>query len=371
MTRPRSTYEYGPQAVASSNGAFRLEHAVAGQRTLTLSREARPCWSLSTGGVSPKQLFVSDDGRSAVLDAADRLTFRSEEGHVIGALSLLDLVRAGERPSATTDGSPVVVSTAGPSWDDFVAASFLPLDGSTPFVVRGRGSPPLVIEPSTMSSVRRSDEELRAALSARAPEVLREAVAALGQRGSRRGTQGEPWRLAATGWARVAGETDAQGAVPHLQALASLDMQVTGEVWLGWYPQPRDRIKISRFAPDPLRQASCTALLRLGHAPPDRAAVQLARREGWFCTRWVEFPIPAGRTEALSKLSPGLLPSELLELVGPPTHVEAGETRVVWSYDHLGAEGPRSVAVSWGKKGAEEISRSDSIPGASVRGRVA
>lgn len=367
MTRPRSTYQYGPQTVASSDGAFRFEHALDGERTLALFREGALCWRLGAGPISPKQLFVADDGRSAVLDSADRLTFRSHDGSVLGARSALEL--AGDAAPGATKGSPT--PTAGPSWDDYLAASFLPFDGSTFFVVSGRGAPPFAIDPSTGAPAQLSLEQLQRALCARAPQVLQAAVEALKPQRTREMFHGEPWRMAAAGWARVAGETNAQAAVCALELLANLDLVATASTSLLCYPRPRDRIRVNHYALDCVRQATCVALLRMGHVAPPRAVLQLSSREGWFRTSWTEFPVPADRTKALSKIPVGVSPSALVDLVGPPTLIELAKSRIVWSYDYLAPEGPRSVAVHWGRTGAQEVTAPVPIPAPSLLGRVA
>src|SRR5262245_53355361 len=141
MTRQRSTYTYGAQTVSSVRGDFRLESSGGAAGTVTLLRDGDVSWSAPMAR-SSKQIFVADDGTSAVLDAADTLTFRAADGALIGEASLLDLASA-----------PVMRSTAGPSWEDYVAATFVANGTSTAFIVSGRDVPPFAIDPSTLSRV--------------------------------------------------------------------------------------------------------------------------------------------------------------------------------------------------------------------------
>ena len=94
-----------------------------------------------------------------------------------------------------------------------------------------------------------------------------------------------------------------------------------GSIRLDLDVQPRDEIRVDRFALDPLRQANHVALLRMGHAAPESTVMQLARRKGWFRSDWMEFPRPMEWADALSRVSSGTMPSNLLDLTGAPTHI--------------------------------------------------
>lgn len=370
MTRPRSTYFYGSQSVLSDSAQFRIVHD-ADERTLSLLHEDAVSWCVPLT-LSLKQVFVSDDGLCATLDAADTLAMRGRDGQLVGQASLLDLA-CGNWRTGEVAGSSVQHSSAGPIWEDFLAASFERFDSLNLFVASGRGESTLVIDPATMSRVPVNPDAVHRALRSRAPRRLSAAVNAMRDRPTSKHPffHGEPWRLAAVGWARVAGETDARNAVPHLKSLAVQPMHVDGMTWLGWYPQPRDAIKVNRYALDPLRQATLIALLRLGAAPPPVPAVQLARRESWFRTRWLELPVPEDLTTALQDVSSGATPSELVDRVGPPTHVAQEDGRVAWSYDFQSADGGRTTEVRWSRTGADIVTEAGPIPTASPGGRVA
>jgi hypothetical protein len=239
MTRPRMTYEYAAQVVCE--GPWRLE---ARGHSLELFKAGEPLWRHSTAG-STQQAFVSDDGRAAVLDAADHLTFREPTGRVMAEGSLLDLACPGWRRDRE-GGSPVRSSTAGPKWERFLAATFLPASESADFVVCGRGVEPFSLNPASMARTDTAPNQLRDLLRTRAPEVLRRALDALRSQTPGTGLHGEPWRFAAVGWARVAGAVDAQEAAPILTSLASLALCVDGVTTLLRCPCPKDDIDVRR-----------------------------------------------------------------------------------------------------------------------------
>lgn len=373
MTRPRSTYVYDPQSVMSPDGAARLVHAREDHSTLALFLDEAQRWSTPVDRPSPKQLFVADDGTSAVLDAADLLSFRDPDGQLLGETSLIEAVGDGHggRRRDGSDDSPVGMTTAGDVWDDYLAGSFLQFEASTHFIISGRGATPLVFDPTTLSRVDLSARQIHDAQRSRAPQVLAEAANALAGPPANEWRGHEPWRMAAVGWARVAGETGAPDAVASLETLARLDMVIAGMTHMPAFPQPKDPIRVNRYALDPLRQAVHIALLRMGRAPPPGPVMQLARRRGVLAHDWVEYPTPTDWIEALQRVSAGIMPTALVDLVGPPTHVATSQDRVVWSYDFLEADGAKSMDVRWGKKGAEAVSHAGPIPVASPRGRLA
>jgi hypothetical protein len=369
MTRPRSTYTYDDQVV--TEGAWRVEFRQTGAFSWSIEsfHDGAPVWRESSK-FSAQQLFVSDDGRTAVLDAADQLTFRLPDGRITGHGSLLEVVCPGwQRESSGGGGLPVRWSTAGPFWEPYLAATFVP--GAPDFVVSGRGVPPFAIDPTSLARTTFDGADLCEVLRRRAPEVLRAALGMLNANKPNILHHGTPWRFAAVGWARVAGETGAHEAVPTLRALAQFDVTTEGATSLPWYPRPADPIDVRRFALDPLRQATRLALLRLGAEDPQVAVMQLAQREGWFSTTWRAFAPPAGHDTQWSHITTGISPSELVNRVGGPTLIDAREDRIWWSYDSSGPDGPRSIDVKWGKKGAEQIVTVHGIPNATIEGRVA
>lgn len=372
MTRARCTYVYDHQSVVSPSGTFVLECLRGPQPSVKLCEDGLQRWIREVEPPSPKQLFVADDGTSAVLDAADVVSFWASGGELIGRVSLLEEVCDGDPlyPAPGPPDSPVTESSAGPIWDDYLAGSFLDFGTSTYFVMSGRGSSPLVYDAAAVSRVEVDEDDIRAAQRTCAPRILAETLKALRARTSDDWRGREPWRMAAVGWSRVAGETTARDAIPSLQALATLPMAVDGMTYLPGYPQPRDPFRVNRYGLDPLRQATHAALLRLGQAAPAEAVLQLARRRSWFRNDWVAINRPTNWTRGLEEVAPGIMPSGLVDLLGAPNHIDEYKGRIVWSYDYLEADQAMTMDVRWGKPGAEDVART-LMPAASACGRVA
>lgn len=367
MTRPRFTYRYGAQAVRSAGGAFRLVVDDEPQRSLTLLERGELRWREAAGRFSPQQLFVSDDGCSVVLDARDVLSFRDPRGRPIGELSLIEWLSSDPVIGAS---SRIMRTTAGSFVDEYWAGSFVTVGSSTRFVIDGRGLPPLAIDPSMPSVVELDGPGIREAQRERAASVLAEAAQALALPDSGGLGAWTPWRLAAVGWARLAGRTLAHDAVPSLHALAGLEMVIHGMTTVSVTRCAEDAILVDQYARDPLRQAVHLALLRMGHRPPAAPVVQLARRRGSGMD-WVTFERPAGWGDAPTRIRAGLQPSQVVELLGAPTHVGCSDGRAVWSYDHWTAHGIRSLVVTWGRAGAEAVELVEGIPEPAQHGRVA
>jgi hypothetical protein len=364
MTRPRSTYEYGAQTVCE--GPWRFE---ARGTSLELSRSGERLWRHTTTH-STQQAFVSNDGRTATLDAADILTFRTPDGRVLSEGSLLDVACPGWREDRE-GRSPVRHSTAGPTWERFLAACFLPASVSADFIVCGRGVEPFILSPSSMMRTTMAPTLVRDVLRTRAPEVLRCALDALLTHAPAYQAHGEPWRFAAVGWARVAGECGAQDATSALTALATRPLCADAYTTLLCGPRPTDAINVRMFALDPLRQATRLALLRMGHRPPPVAVMLLAERSGLFSVTWRAIDPPTDQDRAWHDVAAGISPSALVTRVGGPSFVERRDDRLWWCYDVAGSAGPRTIALSWGRSGAEELLEEPSIPLASIDGRVA
>jgi hypothetical protein len=369
LTLPRSLYRYDSQTVSSDGGAFTLSSTGA-LGTVSLQQGETVVWT-SSSDVAPKQLAVADDGTSAVIDAGDTLTVRGRAGELLGAASVLDLAcgvewRRGRSGEART---PVRWSTAGPSWEEFLAFGFARFEGRLVVLLSGRGEAPLVLVPETLTRVPVPEDEVRRLLRDRSAAMLRAAVHALAGAPGPRDVHATPWRLAAVGWARVAGETGAREAVTHVLSLLDLELHTDGRLSLPSAPQPTDRLRVNQFALDPLRQAARLALIRLGVSPPPVAVLQLARREGWLRLDWVTFPVPADAARALTALPGGATPSELVALAGPPSHVESDDGGVVWSYDLFAPGGGRAVDVRWSKAGFSV--HAGPLPAAAIDGRVA
>ena len=82
-----------------------------------------------------------------------------------------------------------------------------------------------------------------------------------------------------------------------------------------------------------------------------------------------------GWVEDVKHIPLGIMPSALVDLVGPPSHIDGraidGRLRAVWSYDYLASGRAQSVDVTWGRKGAQDVSHASCIPAAERFGRVA
>lgn len=343
MTRSRSTYDYASQTVRSPSGTLSL---ISDGRRVML-RDPHERWVIERQ-VSPKQLFVDDDGRAAILGADDVLTFHDPKGAELASVSLLEQI----------DASLVSFSTAGRSWDDYCAGTF----GDDLFVLEGRGAAPLVFTPEG----ERCDSDADAVLRRRARSVLAEAFEALRTRNE--GWQ-EPWVFAAIGWARVVSgfRIDAADA---LRDLASLPLRIHAYTSAGLRAKrfADDPILLDRWALDPLRQAVHHAQLRLEIAS-HLTTLKIGRKGKMLSTDWLETERPSDWTDALEQIELGTTPSSVIADHGLPTNVESSGT-LTWSYAWLRRSEAVTTDITWGEQGVERI-ETIPLPEPTPRGLVA
>ena len=343
MTRPRSSYDYADQTVRSPSGTLALSSE--GRRVVL--RDPKERWSL-TRDVSPKHLFVADDARAAIVGADDVLTFYDAGGAVRTTVSLLGIV----------DEELLSWSTAGRSWDDYLAGSF----AEALFVLEGRGIPPLAFTPEG----ERSEADGEPVLRSRAPTVLEEALEAL-----RKNNQGwrEPWVFAAIGWARVVGRLQID-ATDVLRELGELPLEIHGYTSAGLRGKRvgDDPILVDRWALDPLRQAIHLARLRLG-IDSDLDTLKIGRKGKMLSTDWLELERPDDWTEGLEHIQPGATPSSVVADHGLPTDVSSSPS-ITWSYAWLRTGEPVSTNLTWDKSGVASV-QTIPLPEPTPRGLIA
>ena len=342
MTLPRSMYHYADQTVRSPSGSFELRSV---ERTLTL-RDAAERWSVKHD-VYAKQLFAADDGSAAVLGADDVLTFYDAEGAVGARVPLLQIVPA-ELVSHTT---------AGRSWDDYLAGTF----GDGVLVVDGRGVEPLAFTPDGARVSANADAILRA----RAVASLTASVEPLRERNE--GWQ-EPWVCVAIGWARVAARL--QVRADALDELAALPLRIHAYTSAGLRAKRSedDPILLDRWALDPLRQAVHLARLRLG-IESSLTTLMIGRKGRMLSTDWLETERPDGWTEGLASIEKGTTPSGVVADHGTPTHVDSHD-QITWSYAWLREGQPVSTNLTWGDRGVAGV-ETVPLPPPTPRGLVA
>lgn len=323
--------------------------------TLTVMCDERVRWRRAGAQGSAKQLFVSDDGRVAVIGADDGLTFYAQDGAIVGRTSLLDLVR----PAA------VSLSTAGRAWDDYLAGSF----AEDRFILDGRGAPPLVFDACRGAAVEVPMAHVREIQRLRARGVLEQALAQLS---ANEVDARDPWRLAAVGWARVAARTEDVASVEVLERLGALPLTPHGYTLLSLLGIrcPADPVYVDRYALDPLRQATNCALLRLGRSAAS-VTTMVCRRRGLLATSdWLELERPPDWLAALADLRAGASPSDAVAHLGTPMHVQRSEDAIQWSYHHRAEAGPATSDLVWGRRGLTSCTARP-LPPASPQGLVA
>lgn len=344
-------YRVDANSPENKNGAERKAFARDFSYGLTDLESAELLWTRTQGEdeASCWRVYVDNDGWVIIVTGWDELIFIDPKGNETGKVDILeDALSAEERDEYVHN------TTAGPIWAGYSNWYFITVGERRLFIIRPWWDRRLVFDIEGGKTIS-EDKSIAAACKLYETEyVMRELEKGVAMH--------KEWETeikysdvgSVIKAAYLAGRMDLKEAVPSLRKLQDLKFAGSFTYGSSEYEPAEGKVDPSQWKTYTGRTVIHLSLRRLGSPPNLHACSAFEVHFEDYKKEYYYEPdtVPKNRTDHVGDVKAGMLPEEVIEVIGAPDFVNSG----LWCYD-IDTSDPYTLTIAWNKSGVAETNK--------------